>query len=123
MTTTTTRGEARLGSARGGYQAAVLCAGRQRRDPFGRERGDRRGGVGRGPDRGGDRWVAALSAGAMEMAAGEWSVGSQRDTENADLALEEQELATNPEGELHELAEIYVARGLSRPWRRRSPTP
>ena len=58
--------------------------------------------------------VAALSAGAMSMAAGEFvSVSSQRDTENADLALEERELATNPEGELRELTEIYVARGLS----------
>src|ERR1700760_1096478 len=58
--------------------------------------------------------VAALSAGAMSMAAGEFvSVSSQRDTENADLALEERELATNPEGELVELAGIYELRGLS----------
>jgi vacuolar iron transporter family protein len=58
--------------------------------------------------------VAALSAGAMSMAAGEFvSVNSQRDTESADLALEERELATNPDGELRELAGIYVARGLS----------
>ncbi len=58
--------------------------------------------------------VAALSAGAMSMAAGEFvSVSSQRDTENADLALEERELAADPEGELRELTEIYVARGLS----------
>ena len=58
--------------------------------------------------------VAALSAGAMSMAAGEFvSVSSQRDTENADLALEERELAANPAGELRELAGIYVDRGLS----------
>ena len=58
--------------------------------------------------------VAALSAGAMSMAAGEFvSVSSQRDTENADLALEERELAANPKGELRELSEIYVDRGLS----------
>jgi VIT1/CCC1 family predicted Fe2+/Mn2+ transporter len=58
--------------------------------------------------------VAALSAGAMSMAAGEFvSVSSQRDTENADLALEKRELSANPEGELRELTEIYVARGLS----------
>ena len=57
--------------------------------------------------------VAALSAGAMSMAAGEFvSVSSQRDTENADLALEKRELAADPEGELRELTEIYVARGL-----------
>jgi VIT1/CCC1 family predicted Fe2+/Mn2+ transporter len=58
--------------------------------------------------------VAALSAGAMSMAAGEFvSVSSQRDTENADLALEGRELAADPEGELRELTAIYIARGLS----------
>lgn len=58
--------------------------------------------------------VAALSAGAMSMAAGEFvSVSSQRDTEVADLALEERELAADPKGELRELTEIYVERGLS----------
>jgi VIT1/CCC1 family predicted Fe2+/Mn2+ transporter len=58
--------------------------------------------------------VAALSAGAMSMAAGEFvSVSSQRDTENADLALEERELAADPTGELRELSEIYIDRGLS----------
>ncbi|MBV9817811.1 MAG: VIT family protein [Solirubrobacterales bacterium] len=58
--------------------------------------------------------IAALSAGAMSMAAGELvSVSSQRDTENADLALEARELAENPEGELRELTGIYKGRGLS----------
>jgi VIT1/CCC1 family predicted Fe2+/Mn2+ transporter len=58
--------------------------------------------------------VAALSAGAMSMAAGEFvSVSSQRDTENADLALEERELAADPTGELRELSDIYIDRGLS----------
>lgn len=58
--------------------------------------------------------VAALSAGALSMAAGEYvSVSSQRDTENADLALEERELAADPEGELRELTQIYVGRGLT----------
>ena len=58
--------------------------------------------------------VAALSAGAMSMAAGELvSVSSQRDTENADLALEERELAADPEAELQELTDIYVGRGLA----------
>jgi vacuolar iron transporter family protein len=57
--------------------------------------------------------VAALSAGAMSMAAGEFvSVSSQRDTENADLAMEERELAANPEAELRELTQIYIDRGL-----------
>ena len=37
---------------------------------------------------------------------------SQKDTEDADLALERTELRTNDKGEHHELAEIYVDRGL-----------
>lgn len=58
--------------------------------------------------------VAGLVAGALSMAAGEYvSVSSQRDTELADLRLEERELAENPEGEVDELAEIYEKRGLS----------
>jgi VIT1/CCC1 family predicted Fe2+/Mn2+ transporter len=58
--------------------------------------------------------VAGLFAGAGSMAAGEYvSVSSQRDTENADLRLEERELACDPEGELAELASIYERRGLS----------
>ncbi len=58
--------------------------------------------------------VAGLVAGSMSMAAGEYvSVSSQGDTENADLARERGELATNPEGERAELTGIYVARGLT----------
>ncbi len=58
--------------------------------------------------------VAGLVAGAGSMAAGEYvSVSSQRDTENADLRLEEHELASDPQGELAELAGIYERRGLS----------
>ena len=57
--------------------------------------------------------VAGLFAGAGSMAAGEYvSVSSQRDTEYADLRLEERELATDPDGELTELAGIYERRGL-----------
>jgi vacuolar iron transporter family protein len=57
--------------------------------------------------------VAGLVAGAMSMAAGEYvSVSSQADTENADLAREKRELADQPEAELHELTQIYVARGV-----------
>jgi VIT1/CCC1 family predicted Fe2+/Mn2+ transporter len=57
--------------------------------------------------------VAGLVAGAFSMAAGEYvSVSSQADTERADLALERQELATQPEFELAELAGIYERRGL-----------
>jgi VIT1/CCC1 family predicted Fe2+/Mn2+ transporter len=57
--------------------------------------------------------VAGLVAGAMSMAAGEYvSVSSQADTENADLAREKIELASNYEFESAELAQIYVERGL-----------
>jgi VIT1/CCC1 family predicted Fe2+/Mn2+ transporter len=57
--------------------------------------------------------VAGLVAGAMSMAAGEYvSVSSQSDTEEADLARERKELATEGESERAELASIYVARGL-----------
>ncbi len=57
--------------------------------------------------------VAGLSAGALSMAIGEYvSVSSQRDSERADIAIEERSLAANPEGELKELAHIYEQRGL-----------
>ena len=57
--------------------------------------------------------VAALVAGAMSMAAGEYvSVSSQADTEKADLARERQELTANPAFERLELAQIYESRGL-----------
>lgn len=57
--------------------------------------------------------VAGLVAGAMSMAAGEYvSVSSQSDTEAADVAIERQELATQADAELRELAGIYVSRGL-----------
>lgn len=59
--------------------------------------------------------IAGLVAGALSMAVGELvSVGSQKDTEEADIARETRELATMPEHELHELTEIYVKKGLSR---------
>jgi VIT1/CCC1 family predicted Fe2+/Mn2+ transporter len=59
--------------------------------------------------------AAGLVAGAMSMAVGEYvSVSSQRDAEQADLALEKQELAGEPQAELEELAMIYVHRGLDR---------
>lgn len=57
--------------------------------------------------------VAGLVAGAMSMAAGEYvSVSSQSDTEQADIAKERLELATQPVHEHAELAAIYLARGL-----------
>jgi vacuolar iron transporter family protein len=58
--------------------------------------------------------VAALVAGAMSMAAGEYvSVHSQADTEKADLAREKAELEKDPAAELRELTAIYVTRGLT----------
>lgn len=59
--------------------------------------------------------VAALFAGAMSMAAGEYvSVSSQSDTEKADLARERLELQRHPEFEQQELARIYRERGVER---------
>ena len=58
--------------------------------------------------------LAGLVAGALSMASGEYvSVSTQRDTERAALELERRELATDPEGELQELADIYQAKGLT----------
>lgn len=59
--------------------------------------------------------VSGLVAGAMSMAAGEYvSVSSQADSEQADIARERRELGANPEGELRELAGIYIRRGLDK---------
>ncbi len=58
--------------------------------------------------------IAGLVAGTMAMAAGEYvSVGSQADTEHADLELEREGLMADPDEEREELAEIYVGRGLT----------
>jgi len=58
--------------------------------------------------------VAAVVAGALSMAAGEYvSVSSQADTERADLNRERRELAEQPQSEEDELAAIYVRRGLA----------
>jgi VIT1/CCC1 family predicted Fe2+/Mn2+ transporter len=57
--------------------------------------------------------TAALVAGAMSMATGEYvSVYSQADTEAAALAQERAELEVDFAGERRELTEIYVRRGL-----------
>ena len=59
--------------------------------------------------------IAGLVAGAMSMAAGEYvSVSSQADSESADRAREENELATVPDKECEELIGIYELRGLNR---------
>ncbi|MGH1469289.1 MAG: VIT1/CCC1 transporter family protein [Bdellovibrionales bacterium] len=58
--------------------------------------------------------VAALIAGAMSMAAGEYvSVSSQSDTEKADIEKETKELENKPKEELRELEQIYIERGLN----------
>jgi VIT1/CCC1 family predicted Fe2+/Mn2+ transporter len=57
--------------------------------------------------------TAALAAGAMSMAAGEYvSVHSQADTEAAALAEERAELREDYVGERHELTDIYIRRGI-----------
>ena len=57
--------------------------------------------------------VAGLVAGAMSMAAGEYvSVFSQKDAEDADLAVERQELHDDPEFEHEELTQSFVERGV-----------
>jgi hypothetical protein len=91
-------------------------AGRQLRHHLDRKPGSRRG-LGRGnPKRRPlDRGPRALAAGAMSMPAGEYvSVGSQSDTEHADLAREKRELADG--------SRLPVLRGSGRrmpfaPWR------
>jgi len=58
--------------------------------------------------------VAAVVAGSISMAGGEYtSVSAQRDSEKAALQIEREELASNPEGELRELAWLYEQKGIS----------
>ncbi len=59
--------------------------------------------------------LAAIVAGAMSMAVGEYvSVKSQNDIEKSDREMEIRQLATDPNGELEELTQIYQSRGISR---------
>ncbi|AMM20771.1 hypothetical protein AX769_12250 [Frondihabitans sp. PAMC 28766] len=59
--------------------------------------------------------AAGLVGGAISMALGEYvSVSSQRDSQNALIEKEQQELHHDPAGELEELTQLYEARGLSR---------
>ena len=58
--------------------------------------------------------LAALIAGALSMAVGEYvSVSSQSDAEKAFIAREKKLLKNNPEGELEELAAAYKEHGVS----------
>jgi len=57
--------------------------------------------------------VAGLLAGALSMALGEWiSVKSSQELYENQMAIEMDELETNPEGEEKELALIYMAKGI-----------
>lgn len=59
--------------------------------------------------------LAALVAGALSMAAGEYvSVSSQEDIEKSDIQREKMELLEMPDEELEELAKIYEKRGLDK---------
>ena len=58
--------------------------------------------------------IAALTAGALSMGAGEYvSVSTQRDSERSILGLEAEELQQMPQTEERELAAMYVDKGLS----------
>ena len=57
--------------------------------------------------------IAGLLAGALSMALGEWiSVKSSQELYENQMAIEMDELETNPEGEERELALIYMAKGI-----------
>ena len=58
--------------------------------------------------------IAAIAAGALSMAVGEYvSVSTQRDLEQAELAHERAELAADPAEELQELTGLLEARGIA----------
>lgn len=57
--------------------------------------------------------LAGLLAGALSMALGEWiSVKSSQELYENQMDIEMEELETNPEGEMKELALIYIAKGV-----------
>src|ERR1700750_876116 len=59
--------------------------------------------------------IAAIAAGALSMAAGEYvSVSTQRDIEKAELAREKRDLEEDPERELNVLARLFEQRGVER---------
>jgi len=59
--------------------------------------------------------IAGLVAGAISMGVGEYvSVSSQKDSEKADIEIERQSIASNPDEELAELAMIYEKRGVEK---------
>lgn len=59
--------------------------------------------------------IAAVAAGALSMAVGEYvSVSTQRDSQKAELANEERQLTRDPEYGLKQLTELVEARGIER---------
>lgn len=57
--------------------------------------------------------LAGLAAGAFSMAAGEYtSVASQSEAAGREIDKERREIMRNPEGEIAELAEMYVDKGI-----------
>lgn len=57
--------------------------------------------------------LAGLLAGALSMSLGEWiSVKSSQELYENQMQIEMDELETNPEGEMRELALIYIAKGV-----------
>jgi predicted membrane protein (TIGR00267 family) len=57
--------------------------------------------------------LAGLLAGALSMALGEWiSVTSSKELYENQMKIEMEELETNPEGEIKELALIYMTKGI-----------
>jgi vacuolar iron transporter family protein len=57
--------------------------------------------------------IAAVVAGALSMAVGEYvSVSTQKDSEEAELAMERRQLAANPRSELEQLTQLIAERGI-----------
>jgi vacuolar iron transporter family protein len=57
--------------------------------------------------------LAGMMAGGLSMALGEWiSVKSSQELYENQMQIEMEEIETNPEGEKHELALIYMAKGI-----------
>lgn len=60
--------------------------------------------------------IAGLLAGALSMSLGEWiSVKSSQELYENQMEVEMLELQTDPEGEMKELALIYIAKGIAEP--------
>lgn len=59
--------------------------------------------------------VAGLLAGALSMSLGEWiSVKTSQELYENQMQIEMEELETNPQGELKEIALIYIAKGIEK---------